>query len=112
MAAKDNVISKMAKKNAMFLLSNNDNADHASEEVKRVYEVERAIDLAATDLDASLTSILSDVKALQEFLKCDRGYTTSNLSRFASDADKAMTQLMTLMPVRKYHNDLLPHSND
>ena len=112
MAAKDNVISKMAEKNAMFLLGNNDNAADVSAETKRAFQIERDIDQAATDLDSSLTSILADVKALQEFLRCDRGYTTSNLSRYASDADKAMTKLMTLMPVRKYHNDLLPHSDD
>jgi len=108
MAAKDNVIAKMADKNALHLLSNNENADHASDETKRAFEIERNIDQVATDLDIALTSMLKDIKALQEFLKCDRGYTSSGLSRYAADANMAMAKLTTLMPMRKYHSHLLP----
>jgi len=98
-----NVIAKMADKNAMFLSDNS-----PKDEERRAFQIERDIKGIADDLDRSLTCILADVKALQEFLKCERGCTSSNLSRYAADADQAMAKLTTLMPLRKYHSNLLP----
>jgi len=109
MAAKDNVIAKMADKNAMHLLETSNNfAPGTSDDIRRAYGIERNIDQAATDLDTSLTSMLKDIKALQEFLKGERGYTSSGLSRYGVDANIAMAKLTTLMPMRKYHSHLLP----